>query len=169
MIIDNPKSLRVLLDRLIPDKFKGTTFEKIVDNMLKNLSDQHQYIDHFTNRFDIAKIENDHNDEELKTYTNQYLNILSRIIDIEYPTLVKNGKFISSKDFWSFYTTSELESINTWASSLTYKKGSVVKYNNNIFQCLNNNTSGTSTAPSTSKVDTQYWKFYSHHPIPNLS
>lgn len=100
MIIDNKKNLDVLINRLLPDKYVGTTFEKVVKNFLKNISKQHQYIDHFTNRFDIEKIETDYSQDELDSYVTQYTNVLKDILNIEYPNLLENGVFANGCNFW---------------------------------------------------------------------
>jgi len=49
MIIDKQKNLSILSDRLLPDKYKGSTFEKVVKSYLSFISEQHTYVNHFTN------------------------------------------------------------------------------------------------------------------------
>lgn len=104
MIIDKKKNLEVLIERLIPDKYSGTTFEKVVKNFLKNISKQHQYIDHFTNRFDIEKIETSYNQDELNSYVSQYTAVLEDILNIEYPNLLTNGTFANGCQFFELKT-----------------------------------------------------------------
>ena len=104
MIIDKKKNLEVLIERLIPDKYSGTTFEKVVKNFLKNISKQHQYIDHFTNRFDIEKIETSYNQDELNSYVSQYTAVLENILNIEYPNLLTNGTFSNGCQFFELKT-----------------------------------------------------------------
>ena len=104
MIIDKKKNLEVLIERLIPDKYSGTTFEKVVKNFLKNISKQHQCIDHFTNRFDIEKIETSYNQDELNSYVSQYTAVLEDILNIEYPNLLTNGTFANGCQFFELKT-----------------------------------------------------------------
>lgn len=113
MIIDNIKHLELLSTRLIPEKFSGTTFERIIKNFLTNINTQYQYIDHFTNRMDINKIETTYNDTEINSYVDQYTYILKKIMNIDYPNLIKNGEFRSGIDFWGTelkYKTIEVKS-----------------------------------------------------------
>jgi hypothetical protein len=100
MIIDQQKTLELFVDRLLPDKYKDTTFEKVVASFLKQLNNDYQYIDNFTNRFDIDKIDIENDDSELDSFIKQYASVIQDITNIVYPNLITNNLFDYGYQFW---------------------------------------------------------------------
>jgi len=93
MQITNTNTLDIFLERFLPAKFKGTTFEKVIKSYLQFISNHQTLVDNFTNKIDLNKIDIKYSSTELLPYIKQYGNIVYDIINIKYPNLLLNGDF----------------------------------------------------------------------------
>jgi len=134
MKITDNSDLSILSDRLLPDRFRGTSFEKLVETFLKTLNPQHNLMNNFLNQIDVDYIETIYGDDEVKRYTSQYVSLLSDMMNISYPTLILNGNFSSKNpsEFWSY--TENFGTFGFSGNSVQYQYNGDVSQFDKLFQ-----------------------------------